>query len=85
MTPVAFDCAARVPPQLRADVAGAPLPATNTIGEWVAFGDGQTTRLEKANDGKATLLWIIDKCEAEERAAAEKLKPRPWYRFWDPG
>jgi len=80
--PIAFDCAARVPPQLRAAVMGAPPPAANTVGEWVAFGDAQTGRLETANDAKATMLWIIDRCEAEERAAVARLKPRPWWRVW---
>lgn len=80
--PVALDCAGRIPPQVRADVQAAPLPADNSVGEWVAFGDAQTGRLEAANDRKSTVLWIIDRCEAEERTAAEKLKPRPWWKVW---
>ncbi len=52
------------------------------MGEWVAYGDAQTGRLEAANDSKATALWIIDQCEAEERAAAARLKPRPWWKIW---
>lgn len=78
--PVALDCGSRVPPQLRAEVAGAPLPADNSAGEWVAFGDAQTGRLEVANERKETVLWIYDTCEAEERKAVEKLKPTPWWR-----
>lgn len=79
--PVALDCAGRIPPQLRADVSPAEPPADNSVGEWVAFGDAQTGRLQVANDRKGTLLWILDACEAEEKAAAEKLAPRPpWWR-----
>lgn len=78
--PVALDCAGRIPPQLRADVTGAPLPADNSIGEWVAFGDAQTGRLESANDRKATMLWIVEACEAEEAKAAAKLDGRPWWK-----
>jgi hypothetical protein len=77
--PVALDCGSRVPPQLRAEVAGAPPPADNSIGEWVAFGDAQSGRLEVANERKATVLWIVDACEAEEKKAAEALKPKPWW------
>lgn len=82
--PVAFDCSARVPPQLRADVQGADLPEDNTVGGWVAFADAQTGKLESANDRKTTALWIIDQCEGEEKEAAERIKPRPWWRFWSP-
>jgi hypothetical protein len=47
----------------------------------VAFGDAQTGRLEVANERKATVLWIYDTCEAEEKAAAARLSsPRPWWR-----
>ena len=79
--PVALGCAGRIPPQLRAEVAPAPPPADNSIGQWVAFGDAQTGRLETANDRRATMLWILEACEAEERAAAARLSPRlPWWR-----
>jgi len=78
--PVALDCAGRIPPQLRADVAGAPPPADNTVGEWVAFGDAQTGRLETANDRKATMMWILEACEAEERATMKRLDGRPWWK-----
>ena len=78
--PVALDCGARVPPQLRAEVAGAPPPADNSVGEWVAFGDAQTGRLEAANERKATVLWIYDSCEAEERKAVATLARKPWWR-----
>lgn len=79
--PVALDCAGRIPPQLRAEVAPAAPPADNSIGQWVAFGDAQTGRLETANDRRATMLWILEACETEERAAAARLAPRPpWWR-----
>ncbi|RYG20804.1 MAG: hypothetical protein EON96_00135 [Caulobacteraceae bacterium] len=79
--PVALDCAGRIPPQLRAEVAPAAPPADNSVGEWVAFGDAQTGRLETANDRKATMLWILEACEGEERAAAGRLTARPpWWR-----
>jgi hypothetical protein len=74
--PVALDCARRIPPQLRAEVEPADLPADNTVGAWVAFGDAQTGRLETANDRKATLIWIVETCEAEEQAAAKALDDR---------
>lgn len=79
--PVALDCGGRIPPQLRAEVGGAAPPADNSVGEWVAFGDAQTGRLEVANERKATVLWILDACETEEKKAAARLsRPAPWWR-----
>jgi hypothetical protein len=78
--PVALDCSRRVPPQLKKPTEPAPLPTENTVGEWVAFGDAQTGQLGQANDAKATVVWIIDACEAEERAAVEALTAKPWWR-----
>ncbi|HYE45712.1 MAG TPA: hypothetical protein VEA44_08050 [Caulobacter sp.] len=68
-------------------MAPAPPPADNSVGQWVAFGDAQTGRLESANDRKATVIWILDRCEAEERAAAARLAPRPslWRRLLGEG
>lgn len=84
--PVALDCAGRIPPQLRADTAGAPPPSDNSIGAWVAFADAQTGRLESANDRSATVLWIVDRCEAESRTVAVRLaSQRPWWRRLLPG
>ena len=59
----------------------ADLPRDNTIGEWVAFGDDQTGRLETANDRKNTALWIVGQCESEYQAAVDRLNRR-WYEFW---
>lgn len=82
IAPVAVDCAARIPPQLADPVPGADLPAGQSAGEWVAFGDAQTGRLDQANDEKATVIWIQRQCAAEQAKAAEALKPRPWWRWW---
>lgn len=79
--PVALDCAKRVPPQLADDVPGAEMPGPS-VGEQIAFGDAQTGKLDQSNDEKRTVLWIFRQCEAEEREAVEKLKPRAWWKFW---
>lgn len=76
IAPGAFDCAPRIPPQLRDDVPGAELPADNSVGQHIAFGDAQTGQLDQANDEKGTVLWIVDNCEAERRAAVEQINGR---------
>lgn len=79
--PIQYACASRVPPQLADDVPSTALPTENTVGQWVAFGDAQTGQLERANDEKATALWIVNQCEAEARAAADDIM-RPWWKIW---
>jgi hypothetical protein len=62
-------------PTLRSDVAGADLPAGNTLGDWVSFGDDQTGRLEAANGRRAAVVEIVDGCQAEQA----RLTKRHWY------
>ena len=82
--PVAYlnasPCSQLVPESWAAGVSSAPLPANDTVGEWVAFGDAQTAQLDKANGRTADALAIVAKWEARDRESAERLKPRPWWR-----
>lgn len=73
-------CSALVPPSLKADVAGVDLPpADATAGDvWQAF-DGQTGRLDTANTFKRAALETIERCEARDQAAAERISA-PWWR-----
>ena len=58
-------------------MAGAPLPAErSTIGEWVAFADAQTGRLDQANGRTRDAILIVERCEAREREAIKKAKRR---------
>lgn len=48
----------------------------------MAFADGQTGQLEKANEHKASQLWIVEKCQAEAMAAAKRIDTRPFWLKW---
>jgi hypothetical protein len=54
---------------------------TPSAGDLVSFGDAQTAALEKANGRTIDSIAIVEKCEARDRRAMEKLA-RPWWRFW---
>lgn len=56
------------------------MPAKREQGEWIAFGDAQTGRLDQANDRNDTVLWIMDSCEAEKNNALKQATSRS---FWD--
>ena len=55
---------------------GAPLPAGETVGDWIAFGDAQTGQLDKANGRTADAIGIVERCEARDRDAVAKAKPK---------
>ena len=77
VTASAADCAALVPAEWKAGVAAAPLPAEqSTVGEWIAFADAQTGRLDQANGRTRDAIAIVERCEARERDALKKAKRR---------
>lgn len=85
IAPILAAVQCRVPESLRQDVPPAPLPADDTAGAWVAFGDAQTGRLDVANANKAAVVEIVDGCNSEQAALLEALKPKPWWARLRPG
>lgn len=81
MIPDAPACLAYVPPTMLAAVAGAPLPADDSAGSWVAFANTQTGRLEEANEKPAAIAHIIGECERRHAAALAKAE-RDSLRWW---
>jgi len=76
MSSVAGSCSRLVPEDWRQGVPGAELPADNTVGGWVAFGDAQTGQLEKANGRTRDGLAIVEKCEARDAEVVKALTGR---------
>lgn len=74
----ALDCSSLVGPTLRAPVSPSPLPSGNTVGEWVAFGDAQSGRLDEANGRKLAVVEIMDACQAQQA----NLTRKPWWRLF---
>ena len=46
------------------------------MGDWIAFGDAQTGRLDVANGRQADTLAIIGRCEDRDRKAVDKSRPK---------
>jgi hypothetical protein len=79
----AVRCGQLVPDSLRADVRGAELPEGDTAGEWVAFADAQTGKLDQANANKTAVVEIVDACDRQHEAIREALEPESfWSRIW---
>lgn len=69
-------CSTLLPPEWRAGVPGAELPQGSTVGEWIAFADAQTGKLDKANDRYVAATGIIERCEARDREAVKRVRPK---------
>ncbi len=54
----------------------APLPADDTVGAWLAFGNTQTGQLGQANASKAAALEILERCEARDAETVKALQKR---------
>lgn len=67
-------CSALLPEAWRSPVPGAPLPAGDTVGDWIQFGDAQTAQLDKANDRTVTAIGIVERCEARDAEAVKRAK-----------
>ena len=63
---------------------GAELPPeTASAGDWIAFGDAQTGRLDQANGRTSDAIDIVERCEARERDALKRAR-RGWFaRLFD--
>lgn len=78
----ALDCRPYLEP-LRPRTPAIPRPAAETVGQVLAFADGQTAQLDEANRRGDTILAVVDICQARQGALLEALTPKPWWkRLW---
>jgi hypothetical protein len=47
-----------------------------TVGDWIAFADAQTGRLDQANDRTVSAIGIVERCEARDAAAVKRARRR---------
>ena len=82
VTASAADCAGLLPASWKQGVAGAPLPPDKaSAGDWIAFADAQTGRLDQANGRTVDAIEIVERCEAREREALKRAKAGWWARL----
>lgn len=74
-------CSSLLPDEWRQGVDGAPLPAGDTVGDWVSFADAQTGKLDQANGRTKDAIGIVERCEARDAAAVKKATRRWWQIF----
>lgn len=72
MTTQSAGCSSLIPDSWLLGVPAAPLPDGNTVGDWIAFGDAQTGKLDQANGRTKDAIEIQRRCEARDAAAVKK-------------
>ena len=72
-------CAALLPAEWRVGVIPAPLPNGVTVGDWIAFADAQTGKLDEANGRTRDAIGIVERCEARDADAVKRAR-RGWVR-----
>lgn len=65
-------CASLLPAEWKQGVSGAPLPTGDTVGDWVAFADAQTGKLDVANGRTRDAIGIIERCEERDAKAVRR-------------
>ena len=78
-SPINAGCAALLPVEWRGGVAAAALPGGLTVGDWVAFADAQTGKLDEANGRTRDAIGIVERCEARDGEAVKRAR-RGWLR-----
>lgn len=69
-------CSSLLPAEWLEGVPSAPIPDGQTVGDWVAFSDAQTGQLDKANDRYKAGVGIVSRCEARDREAVKRSRPK---------
>lgn len=69
-------CSSLLPQEWRSPVPPAPLPGGETVADWIAFADAQTAQLGKANDRTVAAVGIVERCEARDREAVKRARPK---------
>lgn len=83
VTASAADCAGLLPASWKTGVAGAELPPeAATAGDWIAFADAQTGKLDQANGRTADAIHIVERCESRERDALKRARRGWWERLF---
>ena len=72
-------CAALLPDEWRGGVVAAPLPDGVTVGDWIAFADAQTGKLDEANGRISDAIGIVERCERRDADSVRRAS-RGWVR-----
>lgn len=70
------DCSTLLPSEWLDGVPSAPLPDGETVGDWIAFADAQTGQLDKSNDRYRAAVGVVGRCEARDRQAVKRSRPK---------
>ncbi len=65
-------CTVLIPTEWSNGVAAPDLPADDTVGSWVVFGDSAIGKLDQANGRQRDTMSILTSCEKRDAAAVRR-------------
>ncbi len=68
----ASGCSSLIPESWVAGVAPPDLPADDSVGAWVSFGDAAIGKLDQANSRTRDAIEVQRRCEARDREAVRR-------------
>lgn len=72
VTAQSVGCSNLVPSDWAQGVAAPDLPDGNVVGDWVAFADALTGKLDQANGRTRDAIAIVQRCEDRDAAAVKR-------------
>jgi hypothetical protein len=69
-------CAALLPEAWRQPVEAPDFEGGNVVGDWIAYADAVTGRLDIANDRTISAIGIVERCEQRDREAIRRATRR---------
>jgi hypothetical protein len=69
-------CAALLPEAWRQPVEAPDFEGGNVVGDWIAYADAVTGRLDIANDRTISAISIVERCETRDREAIRRATRR---------
>jgi hypothetical protein len=70
-------CTALLPPEWKNGVAAPEFSGNGSmIGDWIAYADAVTGKLDIANDRTVSAIGIVERCEARDAEAVKRATRR---------
>jgi hypothetical protein len=72
VTTASAGCSSLIPDSWALGVPPPPMPADDSVGSWISFGDAAIGKLDQANSRTRDAIEIQRRCEARDAKAVKK-------------
>ncbi len=76
-------CSSLLPSSWKEGVAAPDLPADDSVGSWITFGDAAVGKLDVANGRTKDAIEVVSRCEARDAASVRRASKSWLGRLFD--